>query len=54
LAALREAGVSEGSLPRIIVIEFGSQASVFDTLSPEGYVVNGRWHPIEELGDDFM
>src|SRR4051812_8122571 len=53
LAHLREEGVSENSLKRIIVIEFGSASSAFDALSPEGYVVNGRWQPIEELGDEF-
>jgi len=54
LASLREAGVSQGSLRRIIVVEFGCEESVFDAVSPEGYVVNGSWQPLEELGDDFM
>jgi hypothetical protein len=53
LASLREAGVSESSLSRIIVIEFGSAEGVFDAVSPEGYVVMGRWQPLEELGDAF-
>ena len=54
LATLREAGVSESSLLRIIVIEFGSAESVFDAVSPEGYVVKGCWQPLAELGDEFM
>jgi hypothetical protein len=54
LASLREAGVSDSSLSRIIVIEFGCAESVFDAVSPEGYVVNGRWQPLEELGDEFL
>lgn len=54
LASLREAGVSESSLPRIIVIEFGTAESASDAVSPKGYVVQGRWQPLEELGDGFM
>ncbi|SRR5579885_3800000 len=54
VASLREAGISESSLARIIVIEFGSAASAFDALSPEGYVVQGRWQPLEELGEAFL
>ncbi len=54
LASLREAGVSEASLLRVVVIEFGSADAMFDALSPEGYVVKGCWQPLEELGDEFM
>jgi hypothetical protein len=54
LASLREAGVSEPSLSRIIVIEFGSEEAMFDAVSPEGYVVKGSWRPLEDLGAEFM
>jgi hypothetical protein len=54
LANLREAGVSESSLSRVIVIAFGSAESVFDAFSLEGLVVKGSWQPLEELGDEFM
>jgi hypothetical protein len=51
---LREAGVSEASLDRIVIVEFGPRATVFDLLSPEGYVIDGKWvdrvhFPIELL-----
>ena len=39
----REAGVSEASLDRIVIVEFGPRATVFDLLSPEGYVIDGKW-----------
>src|SRR5437588_10420084 len=54
LASLREAGVSEAALSRVIVIEFGAAEAMFDAVSPEGYGVKGAWQPLEELGDEFM
>jgi hypothetical protein len=54
MAALRQEGVSECSLQRIIVIEFGSESSVFDAISPEGYVLDGRWQPIEEVSEELL
>lgn len=54
LAALQEAGVSRQSLPRIIIIEFGSPDAVFEALSPQGHVLHGKWHPIEDLEDAFL
>lgn len=40
---LRTVGVSEETLARIIVIEFGSSWSAFELIAPEGYVVDGEW-----------
>ncbi len=54
LAALVEAGVSSGSLDRIIVIEFGSDAAAFEAVSPQGYVIDGKWSPLEEVEDAFL
>lgn len=53
LMELRKAGVSEETIGRTIVIEFGSPASAFDAVSPEGYVINGQWKPLLELGEPF-
>jgi hypothetical protein len=40
---LRMAGVAEEALSRTIVIEFGTRASAFDLIAPEGYIVDGTW-----------
>jgi hypothetical protein len=53
LAELQRAGVSSGALNRAIVIEFGSPLAVFDTLVPEGYVINNQYRRMRELGLDF-
>jgi hypothetical protein len=54
VASLLEAGVNASSLARIIVIEFGSEASCFDVIAPEGYVIDGQWCPLTELEDAFL
>jgi len=43
LEKLQEQGLSGVALARIVVIEFGSDDSVFDAISPEGYFVGDRW-----------
>src|SRR5436190_4301668 len=51
---LRATGVSEATLARTIVIDFGSAASAFDALTPRGYFVAGTWKPLHELGLAFI
>ena len=53
LEELRRAGVSEATLARTVVIEFGSGASVFEAVSPESYVVNGETMPLRDLDESF-
>src|SRR5262245_41844319 len=53
LEELREAGVSEATLARTIVIEFGSSASAFEAVSPEDYVVNGETLALKDLDESF-
>src|SRR5438132_7446484 len=40
LRALREIGLTGAALERIVVIEFGCEASAFDALAPQQYVLN--------------
>jgi hypothetical protein len=54
LADLLEEGVSSDSLRRIIIVEFGSEKSIFDAISPCGYVVNGKWVRIEDVDDSLL
>lgn len=54
VAALREAGVSPESMKRIIVVDFGCESSVFDLIAPEGYVVDGEWQELSEVGERFL
>ena len=54
LEGLRKAGVSEATLARTIVIEFGSGASAFDAVSPEDYVVNGETIPLRSFDERFV
>lgn len=49
LDELRRSGLSEQAIARTIVVEFGSGDSAFDAVAPEGYVIQGRWHPLMEL-----
>lgn len=46
---LRKAGMSASALGRTVVIEFGSPDSVFDALSPEGYILKGKWTKTRDL-----
>ena len=54
LNELRKAGVSEATLARTIVIEFGSGTSAFDAVSPEDYVVNGETIPLRNFDERFV
>ncbi len=53
LAVLRKVGASEATLERTIIIEFGAGTAVFEAISPEGYVVNGEWKRLKEVGRHF-
>lgn len=46
---LREAGVEKEALDRVIIVEFGSRAAVFDGVVPQGYVIDGKFVPLEKL-----
>jgi len=53
LLALRKAGVSQETIERTIIVEFGSAASAFEALDPSGYVVNGEAQSVIKLGPNF-
>jgi len=53
LTDLRSAGVSEDAMKRTIMIEFGASDSAFEAISPEGYVVKGKWKPLRYLDEHF-
>ncbi len=50
---LRRAGLSDAALRRTIVIQFGSEASAFEAITPQGYVIQGEWKPLAKAGPDF-
>jgi hypothetical protein len=50
---LRRAVVSEATVLRTIVVEFGSDDSAFDAISPKLYVVGERAMRVEDLDDNF-
>ena len=52
LDALREEGVSEVALGRAVVIEFGSEKSAFEAISPDYYVINGKSVALHHAGVD--
>jgi hypothetical protein len=42
VAALRSTGLSQKALARTLIIEYGSEASAFEALTPQLYVLEGR------------
>jgi hypothetical protein len=50
IALLREHGVACAVLARTVVIEFGSEAAVFEAMEPAGYLLAGQWTPASEAG----
>ena len=52
--ALRQAGLSEAAAQRTMVIEFGTDACVFDAIVPEGLVIHGTWKPLAALDESFL
>jgi hypothetical protein len=53
IAGLRSEGVSESALGRAIVVEFGSDRSVFDAISPDYYVIHNASVRLHQAGIDF-
>jgi hypothetical protein len=53
LEELRKAGVSNNTLFRTIVVEFLSNSSAFEALSPDLCVVNGEAKALHKLGPFF-
>ena len=54
IAALSSEGASESALRRAIVVEFGSDHSVFDAISPDYYVVQNKSVRLSQAGIDFQ
>jgi hypothetical protein len=40
---LRAEDISQETLDRTIIIQFGSDASAFEALAPEGYIIGEAW-----------
>ncbi len=54
IESLQELGVSEATIRRTIVVDFGSNDTVFEAISPDGYVINGEWLPLSKASEDFL
>jgi hypothetical protein len=54
LHELRQAGLSEAAAQRTIVIEFGTDACVFDAIAPEGLIIHSTWKPLSVLDEHFL
>jgi hypothetical protein len=54
VAALREHGLSEAALARVVIIEFGSDDSSFDALMPEHYIIDGHHVPLRKVGPELL
>ena len=53
IAELRKIGVSQATLARTIVVEFGGEDAAFEAPAPAGYVIDGEWRPLNCLGERF-
>ena len=51
---LREKGISQDVLDRVIIVEFGGERSVFGGFFPQGYIIEGQYVPIEKLGRGYF
>lgn len=51
---LRQAGVSSAAIRRAVVMEFGDDDARFDLLSPEYYILDGKWVPIAKVGPKLL
>ncbi len=54
IQALSQAGAPEDAINRTIIIEFGSDESVFDALLPEGYLIDGEIKKVHQLGHEHL
>jgi hypothetical protein len=53
IRALKTDGVSDQALERAIVVEFGSERSAFDAISPDYYIISGKSVKLHQAGHDF-
>ena len=51
---LKQAGFDDHELGRVIVVEFGSDAAVFDGVIPQGYLIEGRFIPLKTLAPPYL
>lgn len=49
---LKEAGVSETALERVIIVEFGDDRARFDAMAPRGYSIKGKWVELKDVGPE--
>ncbi len=54
IEVLKQHGVPEDVLRRLLIVEFGSEQSAFDALAPERYVRDGREVLAGELGLELL
>lgn len=54
LEAMKDALPSDELLGRMLVVEFGSDTSVFEALAPERYLFRGREVLAHEVGEDLF
>lgn len=47
-------GIPDGLLARLLVIEFGNEASAFEALVPERYIHGGREVPADEADESLV
>lgn len=38
------------TMKRVLIIEFGAPESEFEALSPAGYVIEGKWRKLPDVG----
>jgi hypothetical protein len=51
---LKEKGLGQGVLERVIIVEFGGERSAFDGIAPAGYIIEGHYVPLRKLGQDYL
>lgn len=51
---LRDSGVPENVLQRVILIEFGDTETEFEALTPAGYQLHGKWWKLRDVDNRFM
>ena len=51
---LQKSGIEPDLLDRVIIIEFGAERSAFDGFSPAGYVINGKYVPLNKLSRNYF
>ena len=51
---LKERGIPAETLRRVIVIEFAPGVPAFDGIVPEGYIIEGKFVPLMQLGLEYL